>query len=176
MFIQSEKNTAASKTTTVPTAITIFCIILLAVFCVKPNACGKRLISEFISTTSDVSIATSVPLPIAIPMSASARDGLSFTPSPTNATICPSACSFCKYADLSSGNKFPCASVKFNSSATRSTVPWLSPDRTTKFFTPNCFRASKSSFTPGRIWSRIPIKVFNSPSTAVRTSEFPRFS
>lgn len=37
------------------------------------------------------SIATSVPLPIAIPISASAKDGLSLTPSPTKATVCPFA-------------------------------------------------------------------------------------
>ena len=53
----------------------------------QPSACGKRLKSEFINTTSEVSIATSVPLPIAIPTWAKASEGLSFTPSPTNATI-----------------------------------------------------------------------------------------
>src|SRR5690625_7166851 len=91
MFIQSEKNTAASRTMTVPTAITIFWTMLLAVDLVKPKACGKRLISEFINTTSDVSIATSVPPPMAIPISAIASDGLSLTPSPTKATISPFA-------------------------------------------------------------------------------------
>ncbi len=61
--------------------------MLLAVAFVKPNACGKRLKSEFIKTTSEVSIATSVPFPIAIPIFARASEGLSFTPSPTNATV-----------------------------------------------------------------------------------------
>ncbi len=49
--------------------------------------------SERIKTTSAVSTATSVPAPIAIPMSAWARAGASFTPSPTIATNLPSCCS-----------------------------------------------------------------------------------
>ncbi len=41
-----------------------------------------------------VSFATSVPEPIAIPISALARAGASFMPSPTIATTFPSDCSF----------------------------------------------------------------------------------
>ena len=44
----------------------------------------------FISTTSAVSMATSVPEPSAIPTSACARAGASLTPSPTIATSSPS--------------------------------------------------------------------------------------
>ncbi len=94
-----------------------------AVALANPKACANRLKSEFIKTTSEVSIATSVPLPIAIPIFAMAREGLSLTPSPTKATICPSSINFLIYADLSSGNIFPWASVNPNSRLTTSTVP-----------------------------------------------------
>ena len=50
---------------------------------------GRRLKLEFIRTISELSIATSVPFPIAIPTSAVAREGLSFTPSPIKAIISP---------------------------------------------------------------------------------------
>ena len=46
--------------------------------------------SFFISTTSALSIATSVPAPMAIPTSALASAGASFMPSPTIATFLPS--------------------------------------------------------------------------------------
>ncbi len=91
MFIQSLKNTLANRNNTTPTAIIIFWRILLAVAFVRPRAWGRRLKSEFIRTTSEVSIATSVPLPMAIPIWAKASEGLSFTPSQTNATIWPFA-------------------------------------------------------------------------------------
>jgi hypothetical protein len=53
---------------------------------------GRRLKLEFIRTISELSIATSVPFPIAIPTSAVAREGLSFTPSPIKAIISPVDC------------------------------------------------------------------------------------
>ena len=59
--------------------------------------------SDFIRTTFAVSIATSVPAPIAIPISAWAKAGASLTPSPTIATNFPSSCSFLTYFALSSG-------------------------------------------------------------------------
>ena len=58
----------------------------------SPQEVINLLKSEFINTTSDVSIATSVPPPIAIPISAAARAGASLMPSPTIATTLP--CSF----------------------------------------------------------------------------------
>ena len=122
MFIHVLKNTLASSTSTTSTAMNMFCRMLRAVDLVRPNACGSRLKSEFMRTTFDVSMATSVPLPMAMPMCAKAIDGLSFTPSPTNATILPSACSFLMYSALSCGSICPCASVNSNSFATRSTV------------------------------------------------------
>ena len=46
-----------------------------------------------IRVTSEAAIATSVPLPIAMPRSACARAGASLMPSPTMATTLPRACS-----------------------------------------------------------------------------------
>ena len=60
--------------------------------------------SLFISTTLAVSIATSVPAPIAMPMSACASAGASLTPSPTIATSLPSACSCLTWPALSAGS------------------------------------------------------------------------
>ena len=48
--------------------------------------------SDRISTTSAVSIATSVPAPMAMPISAWANAGASLTPSPTIATNFLSCC------------------------------------------------------------------------------------
>ncbi len=113
---------------------------------------------------------------MAIPTWASARDGLSLTPSPTKATICPFSIISFTYSDLSSGSMFPWASVSPSSFATRSTVPWLSPESMTRFFTFSLFSLSKSFFTSGRILSRTPINTLSSPSTAVNTRELPFFS
>ncbi len=60
--------------------------------------------SERISTMSPVSIATSVPLPMAMPTSAWASAGASFTPSPTMATMRPSPCSLATSCALFSGS------------------------------------------------------------------------
>src|SRR2546428_2295578 len=60
--------------------------------------------SERISTMSAVSIATSVPAPIAIPTSAWANAGASLTPSPTIATFLPARCSSPILLDLSAGS------------------------------------------------------------------------
>ena len=67
------------------------------------SATGTSSGSDRISTISAVSMATSVPAPIAIPMSACARAGASLTPSPTIATRRPACCSSTTLAALSSG-------------------------------------------------------------------------
>ena len=59
--------------------------------------------SFFIRTTSALSMATSVPAPIAIPTSALARAGASFTPSPIMATVFPCSWSFAISRSLSCG-------------------------------------------------------------------------
>ena len=68
------------------------------------NAMGTSSGSERIKTTSAVSIATSVPAPMAIPMSAVANAGASLTPSPTMATFLPALCSSATLAALSPGS------------------------------------------------------------------------
>ncbi|OPZ70245.1 MAG: hypothetical protein BWY81_00025 [Firmicutes bacterium ADurb.Bin467] len=67
-------------------------------------AVGTSIRSERINTMSADSIATSVPEPIAMPMSACASAGASLMPSPTIATLRPSSWSFLTSCDLSSGN------------------------------------------------------------------------
>ena len=61
------------------------------------------LVLTLISTTSAASIATSVPVPMAIPTSAMARAGESLTPSPTMATLLPARCSCSTLATLWEG-------------------------------------------------------------------------
>src|SRR5271155_3557648 len=62
--------------------------------------------SPFTKVTSALSMATSVPVPIAIPTSASARAGASLMPSPAIATFRPSVLSALIRSCLSSGLKF----------------------------------------------------------------------
>lgn len=57
-----------------------------------------------IKTTSAASMATSVPVPMAMPTSAMARAGESFTPSPTMATLFPACCSCSTLATLWDGS------------------------------------------------------------------------
>src|SRR5258708_2574807 len=72
-----------------------------------------------ISTIWAVSMATPVPAPIAMPRSACARAGASFTPSPTIAVNSPSACNSCTSLALSAGS----TSAKTRSSATPRSPP-----------------------------------------------------
>ena len=59
--------------------------------------------SSLARMTPAEAMATSVPAPIAMPTSACASAGASLTPSPTIATLRPSACSSLTFAALSSG-------------------------------------------------------------------------
>ena len=59
--------------------------------------------SLFIKTISADSIATSVPLPMAIPISACAKAGASLIPSPTIPTFTPVSCNFFTSFALSAG-------------------------------------------------------------------------
>ena len=81
-----------------------FCFILRIVLLLSCIAVGTSMRSLRISTMSADSIATSVPEPIAIPMSACARAGASLIPSPTIATFRFSTCNFFTSFDLSCGN------------------------------------------------------------------------
>ena len=60
--------------------------------------------SPGIKDTSAASMATSVPVPMAMPTSACASAGASFIPAPTMATILPSSWSVRTSSDFSSGS------------------------------------------------------------------------
>ena len=69
-------------------------------------AVAAEVSDEFMSVMSATSIATSVPEPIAMPRPfalACARAAASFTPSPTIATVRPSACRLATVLRLPSG-------------------------------------------------------------------------
>jgi len=85
---------------------TIFCFIILPVCLDIPIMKGTRHKLFFTKIISAVSIATSVPLPIAIPTSEVARAGASLTPSPTIKTFLPWLCKSLIISSLSTGNKF----------------------------------------------------------------------
>ncbi|MNP01436.1 hypothetical protein D3C76_932500 [compost metagenome] len=74
-----------------------------------------------------VSLATSEPEPMAMPMSAVAKAGASLTPSPTMATTCPSLCSCLITAALSSGKTSAITRSMPTCRAIASAVRWLSP-------------------------------------------------
>ena len=68
-----------------------FCLMFLVVSLEICIASTTEYIDPCIKAISALSIATSVPVPIANPMSAAASAGASFIPSPTMPTILPSA-------------------------------------------------------------------------------------
>ena len=71
-----------------PSAKIIFCHSILLVFFDTFIASTKAFMSSFIKTTSAASMAASDPMPpMAIPISALANTGASFTPSPTKASL-----------------------------------------------------------------------------------------
>jgi hypothetical protein len=71
-----------------------FCRILPMVACDSFRARTMPVRSPFNSVTPALSIATSVPVPMAMPTSAAAKAGASLTPSPAMATIRPLLRSF----------------------------------------------------------------------------------
>ncbi len=72
-----------------------FSLILRVVARARPMACGTSAGSPRIKAMPAVSMATSVPVAMARPRSAAAKAGASLTPSPTIATLAPSAFSAC---------------------------------------------------------------------------------
>ena len=83
--------------------------------------------SPFTSVTLALCIATSVPVPMAIPTSAWASAGASFTPSPAIATFRPSPCRRLITAIFCSGSTSASTSVMPSRRATASAVARLSP-------------------------------------------------
>ena len=123
-------------------------------------------------TTSAVSIATSVPAPMAIPRSAWARAGASFTPSPTIATFFPALCSSAILLALSPGSTSAITACTPSWAAIRFAVASLSPVSMTTS-TPASFNAATAAAEVGRGASAIPINATASPSTATQTTVRP---
>ncbi len=97
--------TPANNNITVPTAKNMFCFILRTVALESFKAWINLSRLSAIKTTSAVSIAISVPAtPIAIPTSAEAIAGASFTPSPTIARFLPFPIHAFTFTALSSGS------------------------------------------------------------------------
>src|SRR5215470_9285785 len=92
----SEWNNAPAATGIASALYTVaqakFSFILRTLARLSRTACATSAGSDFINTTPADCMATSVPAPIAIPISACARAGASLTPSPTIAVTCPSRC------------------------------------------------------------------------------------
>ena len=89
------------------------------------SAISIRLL--FISTMSADSMATSVPAPMARPTSAVTSAGASLMPSPTMATLLPSACNPCTTRALSWGSTWAMTRLTPTCRAMASAVRWLSP-------------------------------------------------
>ena len=129
--------------------------------------------SGLISTTSEVSIATSVPLPIAIPTAAWAMAGLSLIPSPTNSTGWPLAWSSFKNWAFSLGNWPALTWVIPTICATDwATFSW-SPVTIHWFVTPVWRSCLSALATPGRTWSDKPIANTKAPSTIIKITDCP---
>ncbi len=111
-----------------------------------------------------LSTATSVPAPIAMPTSAVARAGASFTPSPTIATFRPPCWKRRTASALSAGRTSAATSSMPSRRATESATAWLSPVIiATRIL--RAWSASTASFDSGRISSSIPTTPPTCPST-----------
>src|SRR5665647_3262052 len=115
-----------------------FCRILRRVPLPMRSATGTSRGSERIRTTSAVSMATSVPAPIATPMSAVARAGASLTPSPTMATRRPARCSSVTLSALSPGRTSAMTVSMPSWAAIRRAVASLSPVSMTTVMPRSC--------------------------------------
>ena len=83
-------------------------LVIVAADSARATAMPRR--SPFTSVIWALFIATSVPVPIAMPTSALANAGASLMPSPAIATTRPSRCNFSTSASLSAGLTSPCTS------------------------------------------------------------------
>ena len=105
--------------------------------------------SEATSTTSALSRATSVPLPMAMPTSARASDGASLTPSPTIATLRPAALNESTKAVFCSGRSSARQSSMPSRAPTARAAPSPSPV-TMATCSPMRFSSATAPAAPGR--------------------------
>ena len=104
-----------------------FCLIFFITAWLKFFALTMPCKSPFTRVIIALSIATSVPVPIAIPTSLLASAGASLIPSPAIATVLPCSCNFVTSLSLSSGSIPALKSARLSSLATAFAVSWLSP-------------------------------------------------
>ncbi len=124
------------------------------------------------SVTPALSIATSVPVPIAIPTSACASAGASLMPSPAIATTLPAACSSATIRFLSSGETSACTSSMPIRRATACAVIELSPVSMT-ILSPALCSASIACGVDSFIGSATPSSPAELPSTATNITVCP---
>ena len=121
-----------------------------------------------------LSMATSVPVPMAIPTSAPARAGASLMPSPATATVLPSACSLWTSLNLSSGIIPALKDVRWRSAATAPAVTGLSPVSMTTSI-PCLSSCSMADPLVSLMRSPMATKPTTSPSTDRKETVFPCF-
>ena len=164
--------TAPSSITPIFTTreMTIFCLTMTSVRRAPLTAVTSLPGSSSMSTTSAASIAASDPTaPMAIPTSASAREGASLMPSPTNTTAWPSVrweMSLPRYSALSPGSNPARYSVMPVASATSAADPSASPVSIISLPAPSALRPSSPRFAVALGSSARVMQPSYSPSSA----------
>ena len=128
--------------------------------------------SFFIRIMSALSMATSVPAPIAIPTSAAASAGASLIPSPIIATLCPCAFNSLTFFSLSCGSTSATTSAIPSFCRTASAVRRLSPV-SMMTLTPIFSHALIASWEVALTVSDTPMMPKNLPSCATRSGVMP---
>ena len=145
--------------------------MLRIVACDSARARAMARRSPFTRVTPALSIATSVPVPMAMPTSAAASAGASLMPSPAMATTFPSARRRFTASALSAGSSSARTSSMPSSAPTFSAAALLSPvSMTTR--TPDARRAASASGVDALIGSSIEIVPNSLPSTASMTGRW----
>ena len=145
--------------------------MLRRVYLPRRIAAGTSDSRLFISTTSAASIAISVPAPIAIPISARAKAGASFIPSPTIAVF-ESSDSFLTTASLPSGSTPAMTSSIPACFAIALAVRSLSPVSMTTL-RPIPLSSATASWLSGFIVSATAIRPINFPSSTKNIGVLP---
>ena len=155
-----------------PTAQARFCTILRYVARASPRIAAASSGLLRTRTMSAVSTATSVPAPIAMPTSAWARAGASFTPSPVMATTNPLDWISFTLLAFSWGNTSAKYSSNPISSATHLATWRLSPV-SIMVCIPMPFNFPMACLDSLRIISARATAAFTVPSTSTNTTVFP---
>ncbi|CEG10680.1 hypothetical protein BN961_04122 [Afipia felis] len=149
-----------------------FCLMLLIVASDRRRARMIPIKSPLRRVTPALSIATSVPVPMAMPTSAAARAGASFTPSPAIATTRPDFCSLLTTALFWSGSTSASTSEMPSRFATAFAVVLLSPVSIMTLM-PSAARAFKASCVDCFTGSAMAKRPANFPSSAILMTVAP---